>query len=113
MTHEEQLPYILSDCFFAVGQALASRRGVDYDAVVWMRDRYREKFWQALTVSGNSWEDDRPRVTAVSRWLGQRAEGYAAGKPTIDRVSASQAAAEIEAGCRMSARAVRDHPTAR
>jgi hypothetical protein len=98
------LDYMLADCFFAVGQAVGDQKHVEYDAIVWLRDRYREKFHHAITVLGNSWDDDRTRVMAVSRWLGHQAVSRAGDQRSIDQVVAAAAAAEIEAGCAMSAR---------
>lgn len=104
MTVDQQVDYILPDCFFAVGQAVGNHKQVDYDAIVWLRERYREKFLTAITVSGNSWDDDRDRVMAVSRWMGQRAVAYAGDRASIDAECAAKAAAEIEHGCTMSKR---------
>jgi hypothetical protein len=104
MQAEPRLDYMLSDCFFAVGQAIGTRKEVDYDAIVWLRDRYRHKFCHAVTVLRNSWDDDRTRVMAVSRWLAHRAVDHAGEAGSIDPAIAAMAAAEIEAGCAMSAR---------
>jgi hypothetical protein len=57
----------------------------------------------ARSASGASWTD-RDRVTAVARWFAERALDYAGASPLIERHAAEQAAAEIEAGCRMNAR---------
>ncbi len=104
MTTDQQVDYILPDCFFAVGQAVGTRKQIDYDAIAWLRQHYHEKFVTAIDVSHNSWDDDRDRVMAVSRWLGQRAMAYAGSCVSIDASSAAKAAAEIEAGCAMSKR---------
>ena len=101
MRPEQQVHYILDECFLAVGQALGTRKRVDYDAIEWWRSRYHDKFLDALTVSGNSWDGDRDRVMAVSRWLGHRAMFHAGDRRSIDSASAAKAAAEIESGCRL------------
>ncbi len=102
MTPERHVDYILSDCFFAVGQAVGAGKRVDVDALAWWRARYRDKFLYAITVTGNSWMDDRARVMAVGRYLGQRASHYAGDNAIIDLACATKASAEIEAGCTMS-----------
>lgn len=104
MTSVQNLDYMLTDCFVAIGQGIGNRKRIDYDAIVWLRDRYREKFLHAIVVLGNSWDDDRERVMAVGRWFGQRAVSHAGDRPSIDTLVAQKAAAEIEAGCAMSAR---------
>ena len=102
MTADRDVDGILHDCFFAVGQAVGDQKSIDYAAIVWWRKRYREKFLTAITVSGNSWDDDRDRVMAVSRWMGHRALAHAADRPSIDAECAAKAAADIEQGCTMS-----------
>jgi hypothetical protein len=101
MTVEQGIEYMLSDCFFALGQAAGSGTRIEHDAIVWLQDRYREKFLHAVVELGNSWDDDRDRVMTVGRWLGRRA-AFHAGCTSIDVISAARAAAEIEAGCQMS-----------
>ena len=93
---------MLNDCFFAVGQAVGDEKQMEYDAIVALRNRYRDKFLYAVNVSGNSWDDDRDRVIAVSRWLGRRTLAHAADRVSIDASAAHGAATDIEAGCRMS-----------
>jgi hypothetical protein len=61
-----------------------------------------DAFLRAITVSGNSWTDDRERVIAVGHHLGHRAVHHAGDKRSIDLECATKASAEIEAGCRMS-----------
>lgn len=99
---EPNVDAMLNDCFFAVGQAVGHDKPVEYDAIVVLRNRYRDKFLHAVLVSGNSWEEDRDRVVAVSRWLGRRALAHAADRASIDSGAACRAATDIEAGCRMS-----------
>jgi hypothetical protein len=102
MTADQQVDYILHDCFFALGQAIGDRKPIDFAAIAWWRARYREKFLTAITVSGNSWDEDRDRVMAVSRWMGHRALVHAADRPSIDSECAAKATADIERGCTMS-----------
>jgi hypothetical protein len=103
MTPEQEVDYILDDCFFAVGQMIGTRKHVDFAAVVWWRDRYRRKFLQAMTQLGNSWARDRRRVVAVGRFLGERALHHAGDAPVIDVRCAEQASGDVESGCRMNA----------
>ena len=106
MAPTEQIDYILNDCFLAVGQAIGTRKSLDPEALGWWRARYRVAFLNAMIRNGNSWERDRHRVTAVGRFLGERALFHAAGQRSIDLQSALKASADVEAGCRMNA--VRD-----
>lgn len=98
-----QVDYILHDCLFAVGQGVGQTNTIDAAAVAWLRARYRDTFVHVMTHNGNSWDRDRHRVTAVSRYLGQRAAHHAGGTGRIDVACIARAAAEIEHGCRMSA----------
>jgi hypothetical protein len=101
MMPEQEVEYILDDCFLAVGGAIGDRKQLDPAAIVWWRDRYRDRFLHAITGSMNSWVEDRVRVLAVSRFLGTRAVAHAGDRPVIDRECAIRASAEIEAGCDM------------
>ena len=103
MTPQQEVDYALHDCFFAIGQTIGRAKQLHYDAVVWWRTRYHEKFLHAMTVNGNSWIRDRDRVTAVARYLGERAAHYAGDGPVIHRACAERASADVEAGCRMNA----------
>jgi hypothetical protein len=103
MTPAQEVDYILTDCFFAVGQAIGTQKSLDPDAIQWWRARYRAFFLHAMSVRGNSWERDRKRVTAVGRYLGQRALHHAGDKPSIDLRIAALASTDVETGCRMSA----------
>jgi hypothetical protein len=103
MTPDEEIDYILNDCFLAVGQAIGTERLLDFEAIEWWRARYRVAFLNAMTLKGNSWEKDRRRVTAVGRFLGERALFHARDRPSIDIESARQASADVESGCRMNA----------
>lgn len=103
MTAERHVDDILADCFFAVGQIVGTSKSIDYDAVVWLRSRYRAKFLHAMTATGTEWDRDRHRVTAVGRYLGQRALHHAGDRQSIDVSAIAQAAADVEQGCRMNA----------
>lgn len=101
MTASHEVDYILHDCLFAVGQGVGIQSHIKHGAVVWLRTRYRDKFLHAMTSRGNSWERDRHRVTAVSRYLGQRALHHAQFG-IVDVPAMAAAADEVERGCRMN-----------
>ena len=96
---EIAVDYILDDCFFSVGQAVGDRKEVEHSAVMWWRDRYREKFLRAMQAFGNTWMIDRHRVTAVCRMLGERAVAHADGRTTIDIGCAAKASKDVEQFC--------------
>ena len=96
----EVVEYVLSDCFFAVGQTIGMRATVDYDAVVWWHDHFRGKFLAAMQRHGNRWAEDREAVTAVGWMLGERAVRHAACRNSIDLEAARRAAADVERYCR-------------
>ena len=77
MTPSQEIDYILPDCFLALGQAVGTDKGLDFDTVVWWHTRYRAAFMHAMTTKGNSWTGDRRRVTAVGRYLGLQAKAHA------------------------------------
>jgi len=101
---EHQVEFILDECFFTLGQAVGMRTTIDYDALAWIRDRFRAKFIAAMSAYGNRWEEDRANVTGVIMMLGERAVRYAEGKPSIDAEAAKQAAADVERHCALHAR---------
>lgn len=103
MSPAQEVDYILHDCLFAVGQTVGTEKRMDYDAVVWLRGRYRDRFLRAMEQNGNSWALDRNRVTAVGRYLGQRALHHAGERDAIDVACIAKASAEIEDACRMNA----------
>jgi hypothetical protein len=103
MTPAEEVDSMINDCFLAVGQAIGTDRQLEPDAVSWWHRRYRHAFLHAMLHAGNSWQADRARVTAVGRYLGQRALHHAGGSPTIGIECAAKASADVERGCRMSA----------
>jgi hypothetical protein len=101
---ERQVEYIVDDCFFTVGQVVGMRTTVDYDAVIWWRDHYRQKFLAAMMAFGNRWMQDRSNVTSVAIMLAERAVRYSEGKPSIDAEAARRAAADVERHCELHAR---------
>jgi hypothetical protein len=103
MTPEHQVDHILDDCFFAVGQSISELHDVDYDAIVWLRDRYRPRFLHMITALPHVWPEDRDRLMAVSRYLGQRVVQHAGGVGVIDARCMTAMSAEVEAGCHMKA----------
>jgi hypothetical protein len=100
----EEVTYIVPDCFLALGQAVGTDKGIDFDTVVWWHTRYRAAFRHAIETKGNSWAADRRRVTAVGRYLGLQARVHAGERATIDVASARKASVEVEHGCQMNAR---------
>jgi hypothetical protein len=107
---ERQVEYIVDDCFFTVGQVVGMRTTVDYEAVIWWRNHYREKFLAAMMAFGNRWLQDRSNVTSVAIMLAERAVRYSEGKPSIDAEAARRAAADVERHCELHARrAARAH----
>ena len=106
----DQIDTIVNDCLLAAGQGIGTEKSVDFAVITWWRDRYRRFFLHAITELGNSYDADRARVTAVGRYLGQRALFHAASSPSIDLRAAELASREVETGCRMNA--VRDGLTA-
>jgi hypothetical protein len=103
MTPQQEVECMVQDCLFAIGQTVGLAKQLDYDAIVWWRNRYREKFLRALSCNGASWAADRARVTAVARFLGLRAVHHAGEHLAIDRACAERASVEVELGCRMQA----------
>ena len=98
---EEAVEYVLGDCFFAVGQTIGMRTTVDYDAVVWWHDHFRDKFLAAMRRQGNRWLQDRENVTAVGWMLAERAVRHAAGRDSIDVSAACRAAVDVERYCQV------------
>lgn len=102
----EHIDAILSDCLLAAGQGIGTEKSIDFAVVTWWRARYRRFFLHAITAHGNNYEADRRRVTAVGRYLGQRALHHAGESPTVDLRAAELASHDVETGCQMNA--VRD-----
>lgn len=92
---------ILDDCLFAMGQVVGMRMAIDYDAVIWIRDRYRAKFLRAMDAFGDRWPSDRDNVASVAFMMGERAVRYAAGHPSIDLEAVKRAAADVERYCQL------------
>lgn len=101
---EREVEFIVNDCFFAVGQAIGMRKTVDYDAVVWWHDHFRNKFLSAMQRFGNRWATDRQNVTAVAFMLAERAVRYSAGSETITLEAAMRASADVQRHCETHAR---------
>jgi len=95
---------VLDDLFLSVGQAIGLRASVDYDAVVWLRTHFRQKFLAALHRQGDRWLEDRAVVTAVSGLFAERAVRNANGAASIGLDDVRQAAADVERYCRAHAR---------
>ena len=93
--------YVLSDCFFAVGQTIGMRTTVDYEAVVWWHDHFRAKFLAAIRRHGNRWLQDRETVTGVGWMLAERALRHAASHDSISVEAARRAAADVERYCEL------------
>lgn len=100
----EHIDAILNDCLLAAGQGIGTEKSVDFEVVQWWRRRYRHFFLHAITVKGNDYAADRRRVTAVGRYLGQRALHHASTSPSIDLRAAELASHDVETGCQMNAR---------
>ena len=47
---ERQVEFILDECFFTLGQAVGMRTTIDFDALAWIRDRFRAKFIAAMSA---------------------------------------------------------------
>lgn len=103
MTPHEEVEHIIDDCVLAVGQGVGRSCTIDHGVVAWLRSRYRDRFLHAMVHNGNSWTRDRHRVTAVSRYLGQRARHYAGEGGRIDVTCITRASEDVERGCQMNA----------
>lgn len=101
--YERTADVVLDDLFLSVGQAIGLRASMEFDAVVWLRAHFREKFLAALNRQGDRWQEDRAVVTAVSGLFAERAYRNSDGDSiTLDNVR--QAAADVERYCRAHAR---------
>ncbi len=100
---ENAVDLILDECFFAFGQAIGTRKTLEPDTVVWLREHYRHKFLRAMSVFGNRWQTDRARVMQVGHLLGRRSLRYANLLETIDRDWGLFAAADVERFCTLHA----------
>jgi hypothetical protein len=95
---------IIDDCLVAMGQVVGTRTTIDYDAIVWLRDRYRAKFLRVLHIFGDRWIDDRHNVTSVAFMLGERAVRYAAHRASINVEAVQRASADVERHCQLHAK---------
>jgi hypothetical protein len=98
-TIAEAADYAVDDCFFAVGQAVGMRKTVDFDAVVWWRQHFRQKFITAMESFGNRWLTDRDTVTGVAFMLAERAVRCAGEHPSITLDVAQRASADVQRYC--------------
>lgn len=103
MRGSTDIDYILSDCFLAVGQAVGRGKTLDLDAAIWWRRRYREAFHYAVVALDASWAEDRRRMTAVGRYLGERVAASLGHRSNIDRATAERVSLEVERGCQLRA----------
>jgi hypothetical protein len=103
MTPAEQIDDILHDCLLAAGQGIGHQKPVDFEVIGWWRGRYRRFFLHAMTTLGTDWAADRQRVTAVGRYLGQRALHHAGDSPSVGLRAAALASQDVETGCQMNA----------
>lgn len=103
MRGSTDVDYILADCFLAVGQAVGPGKTPELDTVIWWHRRYREAFSYAVTALDASWTEDRRRMTAVGRHLGQRVAESLGRRSNIDRATAERVSLEVERGCQLRA----------
>ena len=101
---ESSVDFILNDCFLAFGQSVGSRKRLRAEAVVWLREHYRNRFLGAMGLFGNRWLLDRSRVITMGFLLGDRAVRYAGPLPEIDADCAKKAAADVERYCTLHAK---------
>jgi hypothetical protein len=77
MQQHEEVEYILTECFIALGQNLGDRQVTPEAAVFW-RNRYHERFLATLSREHpRAWRDDRLNVLAKARSLGRKAAEFA------------------------------------
>ncbi len=78
MSPQEEVEYILTECFIALGQKIGDRQVSPAAAAFW-RERYRERFLMTLDRERpRVWNEDRLNVLAKARSLGQKAAEFAA-----------------------------------
>jgi hypothetical protein len=100
---DRTLNYILTDCFFSLGQGVADQKNIDHTAIIWIHDYYRAQFFRTIMMFGNTWLRDRHRVKGVSRMLGERAAHYAMHNASIDLTAVLQASADVKRYCTLYA----------
>lgn len=96
--------HVVDDCFFAIGQAVGTRKTVDYEAVLWLRSHFRPRFIAALARFGDRWSQDRERVLAVAFMLAERAVRYAADRASITIDDARRASQDVQRYCELHSR---------
>jgi hypothetical protein len=101
---DQEVEYVVDECFFTVGQVVGMRATIDYDVVRWWREHFRARFLAAMKVFGNRWLQDRANVTSVAVMLAERAVRYSEGRPSIDCHAAQRAAEDVERYCALQAR---------
>jgi hypothetical protein len=101
---EQEVEYVVDECFFTVGQVVGMRTTIDYEVVRWWREHYRARFLAAMKAFGNRWLQDRANVTSVAIMLAERAVRYSEGRPSIDCDAAQRAAEDVERYCTLQAR---------
>jgi hypothetical protein len=101
---ERTVNYVVDDCLFAAGQAVGTRKAIEYEAVIWLRDHYRVKFLRAMQTFGDRWLQDRRNVTGVAFMLAERAVRYAGDAASIDVESVRRASVDVERYCALHAR---------
>ena len=55
MDSDREVDFILHDCFFALGQAIQTRKRLSFEVIVWWRRRYRDMFLRTLQTSEQAW----------------------------------------------------------
>jgi hypothetical protein len=101
---DQEVEYVVDECFFTVGQVVGMRTTIDYGVVRWWREHYRARFLAAMKAFGNRWLQDRDNVTSVAIMLAERAVRYSEGRPSIDCDAAQRAAKDVERYCTLQAR---------
>ena len=96
--------HVVDDCFFAIGQAVGTRKTVDYQAVLWLRSHFRPRFIAALARFGNRWSEDRHKVLAVAFMLAERAVRCAADRTSITIDDARRASEDVQRYCELHSR---------
>jgi hypothetical protein len=101
--YAEAVECIVADCFLSVGQAIGLRASLDFEAVRWLHDHFRQKFLSALLRQGNRWLEDRAVVTAVAGLFAERALRHAGDGNPVGLEAVRQAAADVERYCKAHA----------
>jgi hypothetical protein len=91
----------VDDCMFALGQAVGARATLDFEAVVWIRGHFHQRFVAAIENFGDRWAQDRDNVTGAAAMLGHRALRYAKGATSLGVDAIRLAAQDVERYCVM------------